>query len=89
MTILKRSMKVKTKSKVKIVSMLRNKVEEKTFKKYKVQKQSRNSKLINNKMDQIQRITHKILKIHLPKTWSKSYNLRILKIKCLLRALIK
>jgi hypothetical protein len=86
MTILKRSMKVKIKSKVKIVSMLRNKVEEKTFKKYKVQKQSRNSKLINNKMDQIRRITHKI---HLPKTWSKSYNLRILKIKCLLRALIK
>ena len=68
MTILKRSMKVKTKSKVKIVSMLRNKAEEKTFKRYKVQKQSRNNKLINNKMDQIQRITHKILKTHLPKT---------------------
>ena len=54
-------MKVKTKSKVKIVSMLRNKVEEKTFKRYKVQKQSRNNKLINSKMDQIRRITHKIL----------------------------
>ena len=68
MTILRRNMRVKTKSKVKIVSMLRNKAEEKTYKRYKVQKQLRNSKLINNQTDQIQRIIHKILKTHLLKT---------------------
>lgn len=65
MITLKRNMKVKTKSKVKIALMLRNKAEEKIFKRYKVQRQSKNSKQTKIQTDQTLKITLKILKTHL------------------------
>ena len=68
MITLKRNMKVKIKSKVKIALMLRNKAEEKIFKRYKVQRQSKNNKQTKIQTDQTLKITLKILKTHHLKT---------------------